>query len=270
MGDRSSMPLYGRIVRTADYCEELETRGYAALIAQRTGLRIDPYFSATKLGWVLDTVPGARAQAEAGKLAFGTVDSFLLWRLTHGAVHAIDATNASRTLLCDIRTGTWDDELLRLFRVPAGLLPEIRDSSGYYGETSRGHTWWGDCHSRRCWRPAGRADRPSLLQAGYCEGNLWHRRLRTAQYRPGAEGFAAQAADDRSVATQGDSELTRSRDRSSLRVQACSGCATDSDWSKAHRRPAASRTPRTRRSRSTWYPLSPVLERRTGTAERAR
>ena len=122
--------------RTADRCEALEEAGHAALIAERTGLRIDPYFSATKIGWMLDTVPGARAQAEAGKLAFGTVDSFLLWRLTHGAVHAIDATNASRTLLCDIRNACWDEELLRLFKVPASLLPEIRDSTGLFGETS--------------------------------------------------------------------------------------------------------------------------------------
>ena len=133
-------PIFNAIVwqdrRTAERCEALEADGHAAMIAERTGLRIDPYFSATKIGWILDTVPGARAQAEAGKLAFGTVDSFLLWRLTHGAVHAIDATNASRTLLCDIRNGAWDDELLALFGVPASMLPEIRDSNGLFAETA--------------------------------------------------------------------------------------------------------------------------------------
>jgi len=138
--DRASgRPIFNAIVwqdrRTADRCEALEAGGHAPLIAERTGLRLDPYFSATKIGWMLDQVPGARAQAEAGKLAFGTVDSFLLWRLTGGAVHAIDATNASRTLLCDIRSGTWDDDLLRLFGVPAGMLPEIRDSTGDFGQT---------------------------------------------------------------------------------------------------------------------------------------
>ncbi len=138
--DRASgRPICNAIVwqdrRTAGRCEALEAGGHAALVAERTGLRIDPYFSATKIGWMLDKVPGARAQAEAGKLAFGTVDSFLLWRLTGGAVHAIDATNASRTLLCDIRSGTWDHDLLRLFDVPAGLLPEIRDSTGEFGQT---------------------------------------------------------------------------------------------------------------------------------------
>jgi len=136
----SGRPIFNAIVwqdrRTADRCEALEAAGHANLIAERTGLRLDPYFSATKIGWMLDQVPGARAQAEAGKLAFGTVDSFLLWRLTRGTVHAIDATNASRTLLCDIRSGSWDDDLLRLFGVPASLLPEIRDSTGDFGQTS--------------------------------------------------------------------------------------------------------------------------------------
>ena len=121
--------------RTAEACEALEAAGHADMVAERTGLRLDPYFSATKIGWMLDHVPGARARAEAGALAFGTVDSFLLWRLTDGAVHAIDATNASRTLLCDIRTATWDDELLRLFRVPISLMPEIRDCAGDFGST---------------------------------------------------------------------------------------------------------------------------------------
>jgi glycerol kinase len=132
-------PIYNAIVwqdrRTADVCEALEAAGHEELVAERTGLRLDPYFSATKIGWILDHVPGARARAEAGALAFGTVDSFLLWRLTDGAVHAIDATNASRTLLCDIRTASWDEELLRLFRVPASLLPEIRDCAGDFGAT---------------------------------------------------------------------------------------------------------------------------------------
>ena len=121
--------------RTADVCETLEAAGHGEMVAERTGLRLDPYFSATKIGWMLDHVPGARARAEAGALAFGTVDSFLLWRLTDGVLHAIDATNASRTLLCDIRTASWDPELLRLFGVPASLMPEIRDCAGDFGAT---------------------------------------------------------------------------------------------------------------------------------------
>ena len=102
---------------------------------RRTGLLLDPYFSATKLAWLLDHVPGARPRAETGELAAGTIDTFLLWRLTGGRVHATDATNASRTMLCNIVSSAWDDELLRLFRVPRALLPEIRDSNADYGIT---------------------------------------------------------------------------------------------------------------------------------------
>ena len=131
---QTGVPIYNAIVwqdrRTADACDALERAGHGSLVASRTGLRLDPYFSATKIGWLLDHVPGARARAEQGALAFGTVDSFLLWRLTGGRVHATDATNASRTLLCDIATAAWDDDMLRLFNVPRALLPDIRDSAG--------------------------------------------------------------------------------------------------------------------------------------------
>jgi glycerol kinase len=105
-------------------------------VTARTGLLLDPYFSATKLAWLLDHVEGARARAEAGELACGTIDSFLLWRLTGGQVHATDATNASRTLLFDIHAQAWSPELLDLFRIPAALLPEVRDNSGAFGETA--------------------------------------------------------------------------------------------------------------------------------------
>ncbi len=135
----SGRPIHNAIVwqdrRTAAACARLERDGHAELVAEHTGLRIDPYFSGTKIGWILDQVPGARARAVKGELAFGTVDSFLVWRLTGGRVHAIDATNASRTLLCDIRSGAWDPELIRLLDIPESLLPEIRDSAGGYGDT---------------------------------------------------------------------------------------------------------------------------------------
>ena len=111
----------------------LEDAGHGGLIAASTGLRLDPYFSATKIAWLLDTVDGARAAAQAGHLAFGTIDSFLLWRLTEGAVHATDATNASRTLLFDIHRGEWDEDLLSLFDIPRALLPEVRDTAGMFG-----------------------------------------------------------------------------------------------------------------------------------------
>jgi glycerol kinase len=119
--------------RTADFCERLLADGGEKIIAERTGLLIDSYFSATKLRWILDNIAGARARAERGELAFGTVDSYLLWRLTRGAAHVTDATNASRTLLFNIHTGEWDDELLRLFGVPSSLLPQVRDSAGEFG-----------------------------------------------------------------------------------------------------------------------------------------
>jgi glycerol kinase len=105
-------------------------------VAKKTGLRLDPYFSGTKVAWILDNVAGARAQAEAGKLCFGTVDSWLIWHLTGGRVHVTDATNASRTLLCNIHTGDWDDELLALLRIPRSILPEIRSSSEVYGKVT--------------------------------------------------------------------------------------------------------------------------------------
>jgi len=141
--DRSTgIPIHRAIVwqdrRTAEVCSQLKADGVEDLIRQRTGLLLDPYFSGTKVAWLLDNVPGARARAERGELAFGTIDCFLLWRLTGGRVHATDVTNASRTLLFDIHRQQWDDELLRLIRVPRALLPEVRDSSEVYGETAPG------------------------------------------------------------------------------------------------------------------------------------
>src|SRR5262249_58402963 len=119
-------PIHNAIVwqdrRTTEACEALQARGLGDLVARKTGLVIDPYFSATKLAWLLDHVDGARAAAAAGKLAFGTIDSFLAWRLTGGA-HVTDATNAARTMLFDIHRQDWDDELLALFDIPRALLP---------------------------------------------------------------------------------------------------------------------------------------------------
>ncbi len=132
-------PIHNAIVwqdrRTAERCQALKAAGHEPLIAARTGLLLDPYFSATKIGFILDAVPGARERAARGELAFGTMDSFLLWRLTGGATHATDATNASRTMLCNIHTGQWDEELLALFDVPRSMMPDIRDSSADFGMT---------------------------------------------------------------------------------------------------------------------------------------
>ncbi|SEK43247.1 glycerol kinase GlpK [Halomonas daqiaonensis] len=130
-------PLYNAIVwqdrRTDEACQKLREAGHLEDVQSRTGLLIDPYFSATKLAWLLDEVPDARARAERGELAFGTVDTFLIWRLTGGEVHATDATNASRTALFNIHQQRWDEELLALFDIPRSLLPEVRDSSDDFG-----------------------------------------------------------------------------------------------------------------------------------------
>jgi glycerol kinase len=132
-------PIHPAIVwqdrRTASLCEGIRAQGLANWIQERTGLLPDPYFSGTKLAWILDHVPGARAQARAGDLCFGTVDSWLIWKLTGGRVHATDASNASRTLLMNLADGGWDPELLALFDIPEAVLPAIVDSSGFAGET---------------------------------------------------------------------------------------------------------------------------------------
>jgi glycerol kinase len=138
--DRSTgKPIHNAIVwqdrRTANTCEKLRRDGTEAGLAAKTGLLLDPYFSATKIDWLLNCVPGARASAEAGKLAFGTIDTFLIWRLTGGKSHLTDATNAARTLLFDIDRGEWDAELCKLFRVPQNLLPRVRDCAADFGTT---------------------------------------------------------------------------------------------------------------------------------------
>ncbi|HXN54683.1 MAG TPA: glycerol kinase GlpK [Myxococcales bacterium] len=132
-------PIHNAIVwqcrRTAAMCDAMKAEGKEPFVRAKTGLVLDAYFSGTKIRWLLENVKGARARAERGDLAFGTIDSFLLWRLTGGAVHATDATNASRTLLMDLATRTWDEELLALFQVPRALLPEIKPSAGLFGTT---------------------------------------------------------------------------------------------------------------------------------------
>jgi glycerol kinase len=136
---QTGKPIHHAIVwqdrRTADFCDELRQKGLAPLLQQKTGLVLDAYFSATKIRWILDNVPGARNRAEKGELCCGTIDAWLLWNLTGGAVHATDVSNASRTLLMNIHTGQWDDELLKIFNVPLALLPKICSSSEVYGNT---------------------------------------------------------------------------------------------------------------------------------------
>jgi glycerol kinase len=136
---KTGKPIHPAIVwqdrRTADWCREHQREDTERWLQRKTGLILDPYFCATKIGWILDHVQGARARAEAGELAFGTIDSWLLWNLSGGKLHVTDASNASRTLLYNLETGGWDDELLEFFQVPAKLLPEVRDCAADYGST---------------------------------------------------------------------------------------------------------------------------------------
>ncbi len=137
---KTGRPVYSAIVwqdrRTSEWCDELKRSGHAELVQQRTGLVIDSYFSASKLRWLLDNVRGARARADRAELAFGTIDTWLLWKLTGGSLHITDATNASRTMLYDIRARRWDDELMRLFQIPRAVLPEVKPSSTVYAQTA--------------------------------------------------------------------------------------------------------------------------------------
>jgi len=136
---KTGKPIHKAIVwqdrRTAEMCARLKAEGHEPLVTRKTGLLLDPYFSGTKIAWLLDHVRHARARAERGELAFGTIDSFLIWRLTGGRVHATDATNASRTLLYNIHTDKWDEDLLRLLNIPASLLPDVKDCAADFGVT---------------------------------------------------------------------------------------------------------------------------------------
>jgi glycerol kinase len=136
---KTSQPVYHAIVwqdrRTAAYCDELKKDGSSKIIKEKTGLVTDAYFSATKVKWILENVPGARDKANKGELCFGTIDSWLLWKLTNGKVHATDVTNASRTMFFNIHTMQWDKDLLKMFGIPESMLPEVRSSSEVYGHT---------------------------------------------------------------------------------------------------------------------------------------
>jgi glycerol kinase len=136
----TGQPIHNAIVwqdrRTSAYCDEIKAKGLAPKIQEKTGLIIDSYFSATKARWILENVAGAREKAEAGKLAFGTIDTWLIWKLTAGEKHVTDVTNASRTMLYNIHTLSWDEELLELFSIPKSMLPEVKSSSEVYGETA--------------------------------------------------------------------------------------------------------------------------------------
>ena len=159
--------------RTAERVEALEAQGLGPLVSGKTGLRLDAYFSATKIEWLLDHVSGARQRAEKGEILFGTIDSWLIWNLTRGAEHVTDTTNASRTLLCDLRSGQWDDELLDIFRIPRAMLPRIEFRCGRLYASIAFRCRCPDC--RRCRRSAGCGLWRSLFCTGIREKHLRHR-----------------------------------------------------------------------------------------------
>ena len=202
------MPVAPAIVwqdrRTAAFCEELRGGGAEALVRRKTGLLLDPYFSGTKLRWLLDNVPGVRERAEAGELAFGTVDSWLAWRLTGGRVHVTDATNASRTLLYDIREGRWDDELLALFGVPRALLPEVVDSSGVVGESDPALLGAAVPIAGMAGDQQAALFGQACIAARHDQGHVRHRLLPAAEHRRGACGRAGRARQHRRAAARAD------------------------------------------------------------------
>ena len=230
--DRSTgAPIHRAIVwqdrRTAGACASLRARGHELLVTQRTGLLLDPYFSGTKLAWLLDNVEGARARAERGELAFGTIDSFLVWRMTGGKVHATDATNASRTLLYNIHRGCWDEDMLALLNVPASLLPQVLDCAADYGMASR--ELLGVAIPIR--GVAGDQQAAGIGQACFAPGMV------TATYGTGCfallnTGTQAVASQNRllkpSPASSAACAATRWKARFSSPGPPCNGCATGS------------------------------------------
>ncbi len=194
----------------------------------KTGLVIDAYFSASKLRWLLDNVPGARARADSGELAFGTVDSWLLWNLTGGALHVTDATNASRTMLFNIHTLQWDDDLLKLFDIPRSILPAVHSSSEVYGHCSPRPLRRAHPHRRHRRRPAGRTLRPDLLRARPRQKHLRHRLLHADEHRRRARRLPAQPAHHRRLAARRHHRSTPWKAASSSAARSCSGSATGS------------------------------------------
>ena len=266
--DRATgQPVHNAIVwqdrRTADHVRDLREAGHEPAIIERTGLLLDPYFSGTKLKWILDNVDGARARAEAGELLFGTVDCYLIWRLTGGAVHATDATNAARTLLYDIRKGRWSTTMCEMLGIPMAMLPEVRDCAADFG-TTRADLFGARSRSRRRRRPAGGDGGAGLLCARHGEIHLRHRLLRADEHRH-RRRWSSRNRLLTTIAYQLDgSRPMRWKGRSSSPGRWCSGCATG--CASSARRPRRSPWPsRPIRARTwCWCRPSPGWARPTG------
>ena len=199
---QTGAPLHNAIVwqcrRTAAMCDHLRDDGWANPIRDKTGLVVDAYFSGTKLAWLLDQVSGLREKAERGDALFGTIDSFLIWRLSSGRLHVTDVSNASRTMLFNIHTLDWDDDIITELRIPRVMLPEVRPSSQVYGQADA-ELLGAESAYRGCgWRSAGGALWPDLFRAGAGQEYLWHRWFSAAEHwRPGGSFGAGVADDDR-------------------------------------------------------------------------
>ncbi len=197
-------PVYNAIVwqcrRTAAICEELKARGLESYIRDNTGLVLDPYFSGTKIKWILDNVEGAREQAEAGQLLFGTVDTWLVWKMTQGRVHVTDYTNASRTMLFNINTLQWDEKILAEFNIPLSMMPEVKKSSEVYGQTNIG----GKGGTRIpiagiAGGPTSGAVRPNVCASGTSEKHLRHGLLLVDEHGTRKSDLEQRLADHASV-----------------------------------------------------------------------
>jgi len=215
--------------RTAAVCDALKAGGLEARVAAKTGLVLDAYFSATKLGWILDNVPGARARAEAGELAFGTIDSWLIWKLSAGAAHVTDVSNASRTLLLDIHSGSWDDELLAIFGIPERVLPVVCPSSGVVAETATG------LFGARIPIAGIAGDQQAALfgqlrDARHGEEYLRYRLLHADAHRGAARSIPQQAADDGGVPERQPTRVCPGRQR----FHRGRGGAVAARWARHH------------------------------------
>ena len=227
-------PLHRAIVwqdrRTSEMCRELRAAGHEEMVRRRTGLLLDPYFSGTKLRWLFETDPELAARAESGDLAAGTIDSWLVARLTAGAVHATDPTNASRTLLFDLDEGGWNDDLLDLTGVPRRILPQVRPSSGDFGVTDGGHSRRGSPHRGRGRRPAGGALRPGVLGGGDGQVQPTEPARSCSSTRAPSASRRVTGCSRRRPATPWEARPSPWKARSSSQAPRSSGCATASGF----------------------------------------
>ena len=241
----SGKPLQNAIVwqdrRTADMCQRLRAEGHEPMITQATGLLLDPYFSGTKLSWLLDHVEGARERAERGEILFGTVNSWLIWNLTGGKVHVTDATNASRTLLYNIRKGAWDEDICKLLNIPRAMLPEVRDCAADFGMTEpslfgRAIPILGVAGDQHAATLGQACFAPGMLKSTYGTGCFALLNTGDTLVESGARLL------ERSRTSSMAGRPTRSRGRYSWPAPSCSGCATVSASSR--RRPRRRRWPK--------------------------